>query len=336
MQQTNNSGEEAVYSSDGLEPLSIPNLPLNTLETSRRDSLNKEEEMEADEYNFHPSIDARQAFEMFQGKLYKPLDHFEAVKYLGRDTVTRESMLDKLTRLNAEVKEMEADLTKIPTASSSVNRKLDTESIAATQIKESVKDLSARLAALSSTMGVSARSKVKIQKDLTSLIKNEVIKLSSSSTTNSAPSPTKVPSSSTSTSKVVSMSTPGKNVSQTSSSAISSNNSLQQNTAQQNHGIVYELYASIPGVAISENPSIRNNELVSSDLIGNESIESLEKRLNRIENFVGQYTGMGSPILGAAVIRGTLLQRIIDLEQKIHRIDDKSLQTAATRAKVIR
>jgi hypothetical protein len=315
MQQVN-TGEEAVYSSDGLSPLSIPNVPSGRMETSERDATNKVEGI--DQYDISPSIDTRTAFEMFQGKLYKPLEDSEALKNLRRDSLNRESVLEKLTRLNAEIKELESDLSKIPsTSSSNVNKNKDTESMATSQIKDSVKDLSSRLAALSGSVGTSGRSKLKVQKDLTSLIKNEVMKLSS--TQNKA--------SSNPTTKVSSASTPGKATLHT-ASTVSSPTSQHQNAAQHTNGIVYELYAPIQGM-MSGGDSLVPTTSFPED---SESMESLEKRLRRIENFVGQSNAVGSQELGV----GTLLQRLVDLEHKIHRIDDKSLQLAATRAKVIR
>ena len=323
MQQVNNNGEEVVYSSDGLSQLSMPNAPLGLMEPFERSS-DPPTDMVNDEYDTSPAVDSRQAFEMFQGKLYRPLDDGDTLRSQRRDSLGRESLLEKLARLNTEIKELESDLSKIPTVASSSSIQ-NTGAAVTVQMKDNVKDLTSRLATLSGAFGTSSRSKLKLQKDLTSLIKSEVLKFSSSQSK----------SSSTPTAKHTSTSTPAKGATHTaSSSSVSSPNSQHQNNqASHPNGIVYELYASIPG-ATSTDKATTNNSLRQP--VDSESFESLEKRLRRIENFVGQIHVAGTQDVGSAITRGTLLQRLLDLEQKIHRLDDKSLLLASTRAKVIR
>ncbi len=154
------AGGEAIYSSDGLSPLQIPPPPSSLPSTHRRNTEAKNDDNDT-ELIYTERNDVVRAFEVFSGKVFAPAEkRSSASKYsYPKQDVRKESRLERLARIQAELEEMEEDHSRC-------SRNND-DDLGEEEVMGVVKDMSARLQVLLHGVDVTKR-----QTDLTLLVNN--------------------------------------------------------------------------------------------------------------------------------------------------------------------
>ena len=164
-QTTDTTNGEAIYSSDGLSPIPIPPPPPTS--NSRRRTVNTNTNNDDDDNDGidYESKDAIEAFEVFSGRVFYPssLKNNESVSYSGGGSTRsssrqyHETKLQKLARIQSELKELENDFSLGSVITNSNEEDEQQRLMEHNEIMTIVKDLTNKLQSLQNGLDISKR-----------------------------------------------------------------------------------------------------------------------------------------------------------------------------------
>ena len=164
--EADEAGGEAIYSSEGLAPVSIPPPPIIVTPWKNSDENEDKERSGSCYLDTSSSVHPREAFQVFSGKVFRGTVYGDHSNF-GKGQV--ESPLERLARLRWEVSELERDFGHDENENGDENRKAEEMAKEVTQVTQ-------RLEALGEGMrSVHDHSKLKErQAKLTHLVKDKV------------------------------------------------------------------------------------------------------------------------------------------------------------------